>query len=387
VPQVRNLFLFDPTRAMRISSSPATPSNPDLSDRTYYTAQRDTPDLGLFVSEPFISRVTGDPTFVLSRRLAGDSFRGIAGAAVDVGYIRRFYQALDMGDGSAIELLRADGKVLVSREHSTIAAGPSPWLAGLVQLGPAAQRHMVLDYAPLGRTLVTMRQVPGYPAIVAVGRSEKGILAGWREKTWSNVLRTFVITSLAALLLVAFLRQDRLKVADFFPTARYFTAKSYPLDKNAKERLTALFGRPLSAAESRITVVTAYGKRAANDAAGPELVPQDPVSLDKLSPKEKIGYLVFVDLPTQGSEMMSYGVALGKDGSVTRVASETGLTKPAFDAAYQGFVGQGQKGQPGSLKPGKAPAASAQAFKNAYARILESIGLFDKEERDRHWAD
>ncbi len=69
------------------------------------------------------------------------------------------------------------------------------------------QLHMLLDYPPLGHTLVTMRHVPGYPVIVAVGRSEQGILAGWREKTWSNVLRTFVITSLAALLLVAFLRQ------------------------------------------------------------------------------------------------------------------------------------------------------------------------------------
>ena len=207
VPQVRNLFLFDPARALRVSSAPATSSNPDLSDRTYYTTQRDNPDLGLFVSEPFISRVTGDPTFVLSRRLTGDSFHGIAGAAVDVDYIRRFYQALDMGEGSAIELLRADGRVLVSREHSTIPTGPSPWLAGLSQLGPAMQSHMVLDYAPLGRTLVTMRRVPGYPAIVAAGRSERGILGGWREKTWSNVLRTFVITSLAALLLAAFLRQ------------------------------------------------------------------------------------------------------------------------------------------------------------------------------------
>ncbi len=207
VPQVRNLFLFDPARALRLSSAPATSGNPDLSDRTYYTTQRDNPDLGLFVSEPFISRVTGEPTFVLSRRLPGSSFRGIAGAAVDVDYIRHFYQALDMGEGSAIELLRADGRVLVSREHSTIATGPSPWLAGLTQLGPAMQSHMVLDYAPLGRTLVTMRRVPGYPAIVAAGRSERGILGGWREKTWSNVLRTFVITSLAALLLVAFLRQ------------------------------------------------------------------------------------------------------------------------------------------------------------------------------------
>ncbi|HEY1491641.1 MAG TPA: ATP-binding protein, partial [Steroidobacteraceae bacterium] len=207
VPQVRNLFLFDPARGLRVSSAPATSGNPDLSDRAYYTEQRTNPDLGLFVSEPFISRVTGEPTFVLSRRLEGSPFHGIAGAAVDVGYIRRFYQALDMGEGSAIELIRTDGRVLVSREHSAIAAGPSPWLAGIAQLGQMAQNHMVLDYSTMGRTLVTMRRVPGYPAIVAVGRSEDGILAGWREKTWSNVLRTFVITSLAALLLVAFLRQ------------------------------------------------------------------------------------------------------------------------------------------------------------------------------------
>jgi signal transduction histidine kinase/ActR/RegA family two-component response regulator len=207
VPQVRNLFLFDPARDLHVSTASASAPNPDLSDRAYYIAQRDDPGLGLFVSEPFISRVTGDPTFVLSRRLAGSTFRGIAGAAVDVDYIRRFYQALDMGDGSAIELLRADGKILVSREHSGIDSGPSAWLAGLSQLGSAAQAHVTLDYPLLGRTLVSMRRVPGYPAIVAVGRSEKGILSGWREKTWSNVLRTFVITSLAALLLVAFLRQ------------------------------------------------------------------------------------------------------------------------------------------------------------------------------------
>jgi signal transduction histidine kinase/ActR/RegA family two-component response regulator len=207
VPQVRNLFLFDPVRELHVSSSVAANPTPDLSDRTYYTAQRDSPDLGLFVSEPFISRVTGEPTFVLSRRLPGSTFRGIAGAAVDVEYIRRFYRALDMGQGSTIELLRADGRVLVSREHDAIGAGPSAWLAGLAQLGPAAQSHMVIGYPQLGRTLVSMRRVSGYPAIVAVGRSEQGILAGWREKTWSNVLRTFVITSLAALLLVAFLRQ------------------------------------------------------------------------------------------------------------------------------------------------------------------------------------
>jgi len=128
VPQVRNLFLFDPARHLHLSSAPAGSVNADLSDRSYFTAQRDQPNLGLYVSEPFISRLTGDPTFVLSRRLAGAGFRGIAAAAVDIGYMRRFYHALDLGAGSAIELLRADGVTLVSREHGRIEAAPSPWL-------------------------------------------------------------------------------------------------------------------------------------------------------------------------------------------------------------------------------------------------------------------
>jgi signal transduction histidine kinase/ActR/RegA family two-component response regulator len=207
VPQVRNLFLFDPARQLHLSSAPAGSANPDLSDRSYFTAHRDEGNLGLYVSEPFISRVTGDPTFVLSRRLRGAGFRGIAAASVDIGYIRRFYHVLDLGAGSTIELLRADGVTLVSREHGQIEAAPSPWLGALAALGNAEARHMMLAHPLLGRARISLRRVPGYPAIVAVGRAEHEILGVWRAKAWKNVARTFVITTLAAILLIAFLRQ------------------------------------------------------------------------------------------------------------------------------------------------------------------------------------
>ena len=159
------------------------------------------------MSEPFVSRVTGDPTFVLSRRLPGEGFRGIAGATVDVAYIRRFYHALDLGSGSSIELLRADGTTLVSREHETREGRAF----GLVRGAPTARRagclHLSYHNPLLGRTLVSLRRVPSYPAVVIVARSERAILQEWRAKTWTNVIRTFVITALATVLLVAFLRQ------------------------------------------------------------------------------------------------------------------------------------------------------------------------------------
>ena len=207
VPQLRNLFLFDPARHLHLSSAPPGSASADLSDRSYFIAQRDRSDLGLFVSEPLISRVNGQPTFVLSRRLAGPGFRGIAGATVDIPYLRRFYQALDLGSGSITELLRADGLTLVSRERAGIDPGPSPWLGALRSLGSAEALHLALEHPRLGRSRLSLRRVPGYPALVAVGRAEHEILGSWRARAWNNAGRTLAFTALAVALLIAFLRQ------------------------------------------------------------------------------------------------------------------------------------------------------------------------------------
>ncbi|MBV8144217.1 MAG: hypothetical protein JO184_04350, partial [Gammaproteobacteria bacterium] len=206
VPQVRNLFLFDPARGLHLSTA-ATGAKTDLSDRSYYLAQREKADLGLYVSEPFISRADGQPTFVLSRRLPGPGFRGIAGAAVDVLYIRRLYQALDLGPGSTIELLRQDGMTLVNREHPEVSTQRSPWLAALQSLGARDGLHTSVVSPQMVRVQVSLRRVPGYPAVVLVGRSERDILAVWRGEAWKSAARTLVISALAALLLIAFLRQ------------------------------------------------------------------------------------------------------------------------------------------------------------------------------------
>jgi len=139
VPQVRNLFIFDPARHLHLSTAPSSVANSDLSDRSYYIVQRDRPDVGLYVSEPFISRVTGEPTFVLSRRLPGPAFHGIVGAAVDVAYIRGLYRALDPGSDSTIELLREDGLTLASRDRGGVQNAPSAWQPALHALGGDAR--------------------------------------------------------------------------------------------------------------------------------------------------------------------------------------------------------------------------------------------------------
>ncbi len=145
--------------------------------------------------------------------------------------------------------------------------------------------------------------------------------------------------------LITFLRHDALNVTDFFPTAKYFIAKNYTFDKKALARIQKLSGQSVGPGENTMTVVTFYGD---DTPKGPEFVPQDPVQLDKLSPKDRKGYVVFVDLP-QGKGRVTTGMAVGRDGDVLAVHTQAGLRTPALDKDYQGYVGQGNKVDPSAI--------------------------------------
>ena len=177
------------------------------------------------------------------------------------------------------------------------------------------------------------------------------------------------LTSMELADVIAFLRHGELRVADFFPQGQFLIAKTYPFDKSTQDRLQKLVGHSLGAGETRITVVSIYGD---GHPGGPDAVPDDPVQLDKLEPKDCKGYLVFVELP-QGKARALYGLSLDREGAVRKVESASGSQKAALDTTYQAFLGLGDKKNPGALK--------------VKARALVGIGLADREEKDRHWAD
>jgi mono/diheme cytochrome c family protein len=194
--------------------------------------------------------------------------------------------------------------------------------------------------------------------------------------------------------IVAFLRNGEMGVAQFFPDARFFTAKKYAFDKNAQTLLEKEFGHPLGAADKEITLVAIFGQGTGGGA--PEALSPTPINLDRLLPKEKAGYMVFVDLPVAPSgKRATTGIAIAKDGKILKVASAGPAGADRLVDQYQQFIGLGAKGQTDLLKPA-APAKSKgksvanpndRLFAEAYARALEAIGLWDREERERHWAD
>jgi mono/diheme cytochrome c family protein len=234
-------------------------------------------------------------------------------------------------------------------------------------------------------------------------RSNADLLAsiakgGGQTKAGVQVMPAFpMLTNFDLWDIVAYLRNGQIGVAQFFPDAKYFTAKKYAFDKNAQARLEKEFGHPLSAQDKEMTLVAVFGQ--SPDGAPPEALTPTPLNLDRLLPKEKDGYMVFVDLPVGPAgptqKRATTGIAIAKDGKILKVGSAgsgTGLTDQ-----YPQFIGLGAKGQTELLTPvapkakGKAkPVASSAAdrpFAEAYARALEAIGMWDHEERERHWAD
>lgn len=196
--------------------------------------------------------------------------------------------------------------------------------------------------------------------------------------------------------LIAFLRQGQPGVLDFFPQAGRYLIKPYPLDSFAKERL-AQVGVAVGKDEA-LTVVTAFsGER--QPGAPPTLEPQDPVTLDSLKPKERLGYVVFVDAELPGEKgAVPLALAMDREGKLVRVLALGASPNPAREKLLAAYVGQGKKGPhlPLEAKGSKAAkhpkAATAEAvklsgFDAAYARAMEAVTMYDKEERDRTWAD
>ncbi|KVN02946.1 PDC sensor domain-containing protein [Burkholderia diffusa] len=73
--------------------------------------QRDQPDRGLYVSEPFVSRLTGGvPAIALTRRLSHPDglFAGVALRTVNLDHFRTLLAGLALGSRGSLSLIGQD---------------------------------------------------------------------------------------------------------------------------------------------------------------------------------------------------------------------------------------------------------------------------------------
>jgi len=207
VRQVRELTITDAHGIQRYRSRGSLPRDLDVSDRSYFTAQRDAAARGLFMSEPFVTRSEHRAGVALSRRLDDAAgFAGVVTALVDLEGLQQFYGAVNLGPGSAIYLLREDGTVLVSNPATPSAAGSKfPQLAA----APTAQAKRLLNPIDGKRDFIAAARIRDTPLDLTVTREEAVALAPWRAETIRLGLRTLLVTLLGLFAIAGLLRQLR----------------------------------------------------------------------------------------------------------------------------------------------------------------------------------
>jgi len=206
--QVRHVRIVDSQGNPLYQSYEFAGPNQNVSDRSYFIAQRDGTAQGMFMSEPLVTRSEGRAGVTFSRRLDDENgrFAGVVTALVDLEELNQIYGAVNVGAGSAIQLIRDDGILLVRNPRTPEALGKGfPALTGV----GAAQAARLVNPIDEQTDFVAVAPVGNTRLRIAVTRQSAVALQPWRDETIRVATRTLVLTLLGALTIVALLRQLR----------------------------------------------------------------------------------------------------------------------------------------------------------------------------------
>ena len=186
---IGSILVLDETGKLILDSRDETPLGGSFAYRDYFTVQRDSPNVGLYISHPFAPLLhEGGPTIALSRRLthADGSFAGVVVGTMRLEYFHDLFAGMKLGPNGSMALMLADGTMLMRRPLD-------PKLIGSSLKHTANYERFVLQ--PSGEFFGTasidnvprwynFRHIQGYPLILDIALATGDIYTEWRRRAW-----------------------------------------------------------------------------------------------------------------------------------------------------------------------------------------------------------
>jgi len=202
IPQVtRALVLAADGRSVGDSEF-AAPRAFDGSDRLHFQIHAQRADVGLFISDPVRSRVTGQVSIFLSRRLNAQdgSFAGIIAATLDPAYFAAVFASAGRTAASHATLLKISGIVLAT------TLPDSSTLIGQQLRDPRSGSSVALtlvsgiDSLTEIRGLTAIANATTYPVVVVTSRSQALVEDSVKDSAWM-VIGAGVVVSILIIVL------------------------------------------------------------------------------------------------------------------------------------------------------------------------------------------
>lgn len=188
LPEALGLVVTDAEGNIIYASPKAVSRNFDISHREHFIRQRDNPQLGLFISQPFQGRMWPYPIMALSRRYdAPDgSFGGVVANSVPTDSFSKILSTADILGPKGLATLWDKKLGLVSHYPAgqlDLSVKPSPNLKRLIDeaSSPVAYGHRRSDLGGTAR-IAFFRKLSRWPLFLSLGISERDVMSKWTEE-------------------------------------------------------------------------------------------------------------------------------------------------------------------------------------------------------------
>jgi diguanylate cyclase (GGDEF)-like protein len=209
-PELHGLFVYG-ADGRWLATSLNRPFAGNNADREYFSYHRGHPGRALHVGPPIQSRSTGVWIIPVSRRidLPEGSFGGIALVTLRVNFFERIYDELDIGKSGTVLLAMDNGTLVYRRPFEERLIGTNisrgPVLTALFTKGNGSS--ILVSRIDRIERLYSYRRVPGFPFIVAVGRTKDDLLGNWRRSSILVGAAALLVCAMFALLAKKLIRQ------------------------------------------------------------------------------------------------------------------------------------------------------------------------------------
>ena len=195
-PYLGAILVLDTRANLVLDSRSLDVPHVNYADRDYFQVHAASPDVGLFISHPIVSKTDGQLIIGLSRRITrpDGSFGGVVVGTLHLEYLHRLFSKMKLGPNGTITLFRTDGTLIMREPYEPKIIGHVVKATGLFEhLANAPEGEYQTKSAIDGvERLIHYRRMGTLPLVQNVAVSIADIYAEW----WR---RAFIITSVLIL--------------------------------------------------------------------------------------------------------------------------------------------------------------------------------------------
>jgi len=213
-------FVLDSSGRVTVSQNRVAYPPVGLNDRDYFIAHQSSPNVGLYFSHPYRSRLRdGKWSVALTRRINNPdgSFNGIAVLAIRMEYFQSLLSRVSTGRAGSVFIALDDGTLLARKPYVEQVVGMRVRSASFDYMRSHPSGSFVAHATVDGvERMYSFTRVPGTPLIAVVAPAVDDILSPWRQRSLLVGTLTLALGTVfvAVSWMLAFALRDKIRVQE-----------------------------------------------------------------------------------------------------------------------------------------------------------------------------